>query len=73
VGGGGGNRRTLTDSTPYYVNSIRTYAQKYTDVWYFLEYPLGNTWTYETAFGPLYNSIGRMLGLGGCPLLLGSW
>jgi hypothetical protein len=38
------------------------------DVRYFLEYPLGNTWTYETPFGPLYNGtktyarvVGRLL------------
>jgi hypothetical protein len=24
------------------------------DVRYFLVYPMGNTWTYETLFGPMY-------------------
>jgi hypothetical protein len=33
------------------------------DVRYFLEYPLGNTWTYETHFGPLCNSTEHTFGL----------
>jgi hypothetical protein len=34
---GGTTRRTLTNSTPYFVNSTQTYAQKYTNVNYFLD------------------------------------
>jgi hypothetical protein len=70
---GGTSERTLTDSTLYSVNSTRTYAQKYMDVRYFLKYPLGNTWIYKTAFGPLCNSTRHTLELGGHPLFAGSW
>ena len=43
--------------------------QDLTDVCYFLEYPLVNTWTYEIAFGPLNKSTGHTLGFGGRLLL----
>jgi hypothetical protein len=46
----------------------QTYAGP-SNICYFLEYPLGNTWMYEIAFGPLYNSIRCTLGLGEHPLL----
>jgi hypothetical protein len=48
---------------PSYVrstNSTQTYAgphrcmRDHTDVYYFLEYPLDNTWTYAAPFGLLY-------------------
>jgi hypothetical protein len=51
------------------MNSTWTYAQKYRDVRYFLEYPLVNTKMCETTFGLLCNSTRRTLGLGGHPLL----
>jgi hypothetical protein len=35
--------RTLTYNTLYSINSTQMYAQKYTDIRYFLEYPLGNS------------------------------
>jgi hypothetical protein len=66
---GGTTRCTLIESTPYSMNSTQTYAQKCMNVCYFLEYPLGNTWAYEIAFGPLCNSTGCTLGLGERPLL----
>jgi hypothetical protein len=54
----------------YSVNSTLTYTQKYTNVHYFLEYPLTNTWMYETTFRLLCNSTRRRLGLGRHSLLI---
>ena len=47
------------------MNSTWTYAQKYIDIPYFLEYPLGNTWTHATPFYLLCKYTKRMLGFVG--------
>jgi hypothetical protein len=49
-------RRLLTDSILYSMNSTVDVHLKVPDVRYFLKYSLGNTWTYETAFGLLCNN-----------------
>ena len=49
-------------------NSTWTYVGPH-NVHYFVVYPLVNTWTNKTAFGPLCNSSRRTLGFGRCPLL----
>jgi hypothetical protein len=51
------------------VNSTQTYAQKYMNVRYFLEYPLGNTWKYAAPFYLLCNSTEHTLGFCRCLLL----
>ena len=43
-------------------NSTRMYG-KMPNILYFLEYPLDDTWTYETTLGLLCKSTGRTLGL----------
>jgi hypothetical protein len=39
------------------------------DVRYLLVYPLGNTWTYDTPFGPMCTNHRTYARVAGCPLL----
>ena len=50
---------TLTESTIVLCEQYSGRTPKVPDICYFLEYPPGNTKTYETAFGPLCNSNER--------------
>jgi hypothetical protein len=59
----------MGDHWTYALQIVQRMYMRPSDVCYFLEYPLINTWAYEIPFGPLCKSARRTLGLGGRPLL----
>jgi hypothetical protein len=59
----------MGDHRTYALQTVLADVRGPPDIHYFLEYPLGNTWTYETPSGPMCKDHWTYARVAGCPLL----